>query len=141
MALPFATARLTVACLLALSAGLSAVRVDANEPQQTPVASGRATFQQFCAPCHGPMGKGNGAIAAYLLKPPADVTQLRRRNNGVFPQADLEEALLATSRDQRPRLLAAEEILWGPVFRSLGPDAGRTLVADLLAYLESVQEQ
>lgn len=104
------------------------------------VPSGRAVYTQFCAPCHGPNGKGDGAVAAFLIRRPGDVTQLRRRNNGVFPQADLEAALLATSREETERVLGREEVLWGPVFLSFGPEGARTRVAELIAYLESVQE-
>lgn len=132
------------ACVLIVTPGVlwatAPVQAD-RQPQGSSISSGRATFHQFCAPCHGPSGKGNGAVATYLLKAPSDVTQLRRRYNGVFPQADLEEALLATSRERTPRALGNEGILWGPLFLSLGPDAARGRVVDLLAFLESVQEQ
>lgn len=104
------------------------------------LSSGRAIYTQFCAPCHGPNGKGDGAVATYLLRPPSDITQLRRRNNGVFPRADLEVALLATAREETGRVLGREEVLWGPLFLSFGPEVARTRVAELIAYLESVQE-
>lgn len=127
---------------------VGAVSVRAGGPVQVnaqasldSLSSGRAIFTQFCAPCHGPNGKGDGAVGAYLLRPPSDVTQLRRQNNGVFPQADLEVALLATSREETGRVLGREEVLWGPLFLSFGPEAARTRVADLIAYLESVQER
>lgn len=134
----------SLACVLLIAAGLlrTTAPVQANDQSRgDSISSGRATFQQFCAPCHGPTGKGNGAVASYLLKTPSDVTQLRRRYNGVFPKADLEAVLLATSRDRAPRALADEEILWGPLFLSLGPDSARVRVAELIAFLESVQER
>ena len=134
----------SLVCVLLMAVGIlratAPVQAD-DEPKGGSVSSGRATFHQFCAPCHGPSGKGNGAVATYLLKAPSDVTQLRRRYNGVFPQADLEQALLATSRERAPRALGNEEFLWGPLFLSLGPDVARVRVADLVAFLESVQEQ
>jgi hypothetical protein len=126
-----------------LSLPVAADGPTSDDTTRRALSSGRATFQQFCAPCHGSSGKGNGAVASYLLKAPPDVTQLRRRYNGVFPQADLEAVLLATTREQSPRALGSEELLWGPVFLSLGPtpESARIRVADLLAFLESVQEQ
>jgi mono/diheme cytochrome c family protein len=141
---PFAWTLVAAAALFAfvMPAAAQGRRTGLIESPQTEAgSSGRATFQQFCAPCHGPSGKGNGAVAAYLLKAPADVTQLRRRANGVFPRAELEAALLATSRDETSGKLGNEEILWGPLFLSFGPESARALVADLLAFLESVQEQ
>lgn len=132
------------ACILLMAAGVMRTPAPVHAQKQAAkdsLASGRATFTQFCAPCHGPNGKGNGAVASYLLRTPSDVTQLRRRYNGVFPQADLEAALLATSRDQTRGVLGREEVLWGPLFLSFGPEAARVRVAGLLAFLESVQER
>ena len=37
------------------------------------------------AACHGPDGKGEGTIAAYLNTALPDLTQLQVANNGVFP--------------------------------------------------------
>ncbi|OFW02571.1 MAG: hypothetical protein A3I61_17360 [Acidobacteria bacterium RIFCSPLOWO2_02_FULL_68_18] len=113
------------------------------KPAGEALSSGRATFRQFCAPCHGPNGKGNGAVAPLLRKAPADLTQIRRRYNGIFPQADLEATLLATSRDRTPLRLGTDELLWGPVFQSLSatPESARARVVELLTYLESVQER
>ena len=66
------------------------------------LSSGRASYQQFCAACHGLDGKGRGPVASLLLEAPADVTQIRRRRNGEFPQADLESLLLARTRASLP---------------------------------------
>ena len=70
------------------------------------------------------------------------MTQIRRRNNGVFPQVDLEEMLLASSRASESAAVQAEVILWGPIFQSLdsNPALARARVTNLLAFLESIQE-
>lgn len=35
---------------------------------------GRPTFNQYCAPCHGPEGKGDGAMGKLLETRPKDLT-------------------------------------------------------------------
>ena len=37
-------------------------------------AAGQKLYKQQCAPCHGDKGKGDGAAAAALAKPPANHT-------------------------------------------------------------------
>ncbi len=54
--------------------------------QQEEVAkAGRPTYEQYCAVCHGREGKGDGGAANLLTVKPADLTQLSKNNNGVFP--------------------------------------------------------
>ena len=107
------------------------------------VSSGRTTFRQFCAPCHGPDGKGRGPIASSLLEAPTDLTQIRRRHNGVFPQGDFESMLLALTDTSAPSSMPTHMILWGPIFLSVNSDAASAWarVVDLLAFIESIQEQ
>ncbi len=38
------------------------------------LAKGKATFEQICASCHGPSGKGDGPAAAALSPKPRDLT-------------------------------------------------------------------
>jgi len=54
-------------------------------PLPAPVPSGAEDFATYCAVCHGPGGKGDGAMASTLDRRPADLTSLARRNGGVFP--------------------------------------------------------
>lgn len=53
----------------------------APEPQST----GALDFSENCAACHGASGRGDGALTGNLSKRPADLTQLSKRNRGVFP--------------------------------------------------------
>lgn len=131
-------------CLVALAIAAGQAAAEAQEPaaqERERPAAGRATYRQFCAPCHGPDGKGHGPIASFLLKAPADVTQIRRRN-GVFPQADLDALLRAATRTSEPPTLASEMFLWGPLFQSIeaNPESARARVAELLAFIETLQE-
>ena len=106
------------------------------------IEGGRDTFRQFCAPCHGVDGKGRGPIAAVLTTPPSDVTQEKRQNRGAFPLAALEAMLTGKVRLQTPAHGSEQMPIWGATFRAIdsSPTLARARVANLLAYLESIQQ-
>src|SRR6266851_425804 len=62
----------------------------------TPTAAhlehGRQLYQNICAPCHGPRGKGDGPVASLLAKPPDDLTSpdSARRSDG-FLYAEIRD--------------------------------------------------
>jgi copper transport protein len=43
-------------------------------PTAESLAEGQHLYGEYCVPCHGPMGKGDGPLAAELDPPPADLT-------------------------------------------------------------------
>ena len=86
---------------------------------ESPVArqasvDGRSVFKTYCASCHGESGRGNGAVAVFLRRPPADLTQIAKRNKGVFPadqvsrQIDGRQVVKAHGDSQMP--------VWGDAF-------------------------
>lgn len=46
---------------------------------------GRANYLRYCGSCHGVEGKGDGTVSRSLKVKPADLTQLKKKNQGVFP--------------------------------------------------------
>lgn len=46
---------------------------------------GKREYLDRCAVCHGTGGKGDGGAIDILKTAPADLTQLSKRNGGVFP--------------------------------------------------------
>jgi mono/diheme cytochrome c family protein len=48
------------------------------------VEAGKREFQRSCATCHGVDAKGSGPSATALNVKPTDLTQLRKRQGGVF---------------------------------------------------------
>src|SRR5205814_10410294 len=48
-------------------------------------ADGKGMYSNYCAPCHGVNGKGNGPLASSLKRTPPDLTILSRTNGGAFP--------------------------------------------------------
>ena len=106
------------------------------------VAMGRATFHQFCAPCHGANARGIGPISALLPTDPLDLTKLTRKHGGRFPVEYLEEGLRALAAATTPAHQHRQMPVWGPVFLSIdGSDAlAHARLAALLAFLESIQQ-
>ncbi len=49
------------------------------------IAAGKNEYNESCKACHGATGKGDGEMASLLVKPPANLTLIRSRNNGLFP--------------------------------------------------------
>ena len=49
------------------------------------IAGGKGKYIKYCASCHGQAAKGDGPLAQMLTVKPADLTQLRKRNEGQFP--------------------------------------------------------
>ena len=73
---------------LAAAAGLVAVGVTRLEAQgQVTMFDGSTLYRTYCASCHGTGGRGDGPVAQHLKKPPANLTQIAVRNNGVFEAA------------------------------------------------------
>jgi mono/diheme cytochrome c family protein len=102
--------------------------------------SGAASFNAYCTACHGPSGKGDGPAAKALTKPPADLTQIAKRNGGKFPALSVRMTITGEST------LAAhgsrDMPTWGPVFRSVEGDSTTALrLKNLVDYLEAFQEK
>jgi mono/diheme cytochrome c family protein len=76
---------------------------------------GKNEYAARCAMCHGPGGKGDGWLADNLLKRPPSLTELKKKNGGVFPLAsviDVIDGRKAVSL-HGPR----EMPVWGTVYR------------------------
>ena len=90
----------------------------AHAQQAGPAAQnlGKNEYQKHCAVCHGVSGKGDG-IYADLLKSGtvvANLTELSKKNNGVFPFARVSE----TIENGVPGAHGTKEMpIWGPRYR------------------------
>ena len=106
----------------------------------TPSLVGVDNFVLYCAPCHGRDGRGNGPVAPALKTPPADLTRISIRNNGVFPAGRIRQ-FVTSGGDVAAHGTSAMPV-WGPTFRSL--DTSDKLVAiriaNVVSYLESIQQ-
>ena len=106
-------------------------------PQPTPERTGAVIYREHCAVCHGQSGRGNGPAAAAFKQRPPDLTHLATRYKG-FPRKAVEAHIVGDDTPQAAHG-SREMPIWGPTFRK-SPDAS-TVLRNLIAYLESIQEK
>lgn len=111
------------------------------------VIQGEALYRFYCATCHGNSATGNGPMSPSLVVAPANLTTLAARNGGVFPTTRIVMRI-----DGRDPLVSHGSTMpvYGDFFE--GTDAatkaetGQPImtsqpIVDLLAYLESIQQE
>jgi mono/diheme cytochrome c family protein len=86
-----------VACLIAVVWWLLlGMILAAAQPQSIPgeaVRVGHQYFVRYCSACHGVEGRGDGPAASALQPPPANLTRIAQRHDGLFPVADISAAI------------------------------------------------
>src|SRR5690606_12142604 len=105
--------------------------------------SGGELFDQFCAACHGPEGRGDGPVAPTLNVLVPDLTRLAERNGGVFPAGDVRDVVdgRAVVVAHGPRTMP----VWGYEFwieegADIEAEAqARELIDRLVRHVESLQ--
>jgi mono/diheme cytochrome c family protein len=111
---------------------------------KAPLNNGKQMYVNYCAPCHGVEGKGNGPAAAALKRQPTNLKALSRNNGGRFPSTHIASVLEFGAAN--PSHGTAEMPLWGPMLGSVDTatnDANvRSLrISNLSRYLQSLQEK
>lgn len=104
--------------------------------------SGKQLYVSDCALCHGGDAKGGGPFSPQLKTWPPDLTQLAKKNNGVFPAMHLSEVI--DGEFEKPAHGSREMPVWGPVFRSMAhghDDSAQLRINRLVKYLESLQQK
>ena len=104
--------------------------------------SGSADYQVYCSSCHGTVARGDGMIAKSLKKRPADLTQLSKRNNGVFP----DDKVFKTIDGRKGSAHSDSDMpVWGDVFAKANESAGeeKTVlrIDTLVKYIETLQSK
>jgi len=92
--------------------------------------------------CHGSDAKGGGPFSPQLKTWPPDLTQLKKKNHGVYPSLHIAEVI--DGEFDRPAHGSREMPVWGPVFRSVAHgrgDSAQRRIDNLVKYLESLQEE
>lgn len=116
--------------------------VDKPPARRTIAASGKQTYTQYCAACHGADARGNGPAAFALKTPPPDLTTLAKRHGGKFPYDYVFDVLRFGTRFASHG--SSDMPIWGPVFGSMesyDEVAVRKRIKDLGDYLASLQEK
>jgi mono/diheme cytochrome c family protein len=107
---------------------------------KTTPTDGKQMYGNYCAPCHGVDGRGNGPVAGALKAPPSDLTVLSRNNHGKFPGT----RVITVLRDGQSISAhgSAQMPVWGPILGRLDTsgNADRALrISNLSRYLDTIQ--
>ena len=127
--------------VLMLAAPLAAQQTVKREAIK-PIAnvSGTTTFREYCTVCHGTGGKGDGPAATALSKPPADLTQIAKRNGGKF--SGLAVRMTITGDTTVAAHGTRDMPVWGPLFRSVENDQTAAVrLKNVVAYIQNMQEK
>jgi|CXWL01.1.fsa_nt_gi mono/diheme cytochrome c family protein len=111
-----------------------------QEPPVVSVASGRQLFMAHCARCHGPDGRGGGALAAELRHEVPDLALFAVRNGGVFPSMRVHRIIDGRGIASHG---STEMPIWGEAFRLVRghPDEAGVAarIEAVTMFLESIQ--
>ena len=119
------------------------IGVGQDAPARSQEVAGSYTYRTYCATCHGTEGKGDGPLAESLRFRPPDLTQLAKRNKGVFP-AD-KVARIVDGRDPVGGHGGPDMPVWGDVFKNAqaGSDDEQVKqkIQSVVAHLGKIQEK
>jgi Cytochrome c len=130
-----ARAAIALGAIVVLSAGVAAAQ------------TGKKDYDDNCAACHGPDGKGAGS-ATYVIPQinPADLTHITKRSGGTFPFDKVVASI--DGRDQIPSHKRFDMPFWGVRFqepeKEFTPDSEARVkqrIADIVRYIETMQEK
>ena len=116
-------------------------QADNVQTQLPPVASGKQTYREYCASCHGEDGRGIGPAASALKTPPSNLTTLAKRHGGKFPEDYVAEVVRLGKPFQAHG--SSDMPVWGPIFNAcdnFNEMAVRQRIKNLCAYLATLQE-
>lgn len=121
---------------LTLTATLTLTAVAAHGAQ----ADGGGLYRAHCASCHGVEGRGNGPVGPMMRKQPPDLTQLTRRNGGLFPEARIRRIVDGREVESHG---TREMPVWGDVFKTMADGVADipTRILAIVRYLESLQQR
>jgi len=132
-----------VLTLLVYAAGAEQkAAVDKMPARPTIAMSGKQTYMQYCASCHGVDARGEGPAAFVLKTPPPDLTTLAKRHGGKFPYEYVFDVLRFGLRIVAHG--SSDMPIWGPIFGSMDnydEVAVRKRIKDLSDYLASLQQK
>ena len=105
-----------------------------------PSLDGPTLYTTYCAVCHGKAADGHGPMAPILKTKVPNLTEIAKRNGGIFPLAQVQETIAGT--EQKGLGHGTREMpIWGPIFSQVTTDQdfGKVRVYNLAKYLQSIQ--
>jgi len=107
---------------------------------KTTASNGKQMYVNYCAPCHGVDGRGQGPVAPALKSAPVDLTVLSKLNHGKFPDTHIVSVLEMGA--ETPSHGSLEMPVWGPILGKMNvsnPQDRLLRISNLSRYLESIQ--
>ncbi len=116
----------------------------------TDIPVGRVEYESHCIMCHGATGRGNGWLVGFLRKPIPSLTQLKKKNGGVFPVKQVQQVI--DGRKEVGLHGPRDMPVWGQVYftraqRELSPygahvdeEVVQTKIIALIDYISQLQE-
>jgi mono/diheme cytochrome c family protein len=105
--------------------------------------TGAYLFRTYCASCHGPGAQGDGPLASAMRRKPANLTEILKRNDGVYPSDKVFRII-----DGRSKVAGhggTDMPVWGEVFKRAvdggDPEAVKARIEALVAFLETIQQR
>ncbi len=135
----FASALIVVICALGL---VPAPSQNKTESPTVVEVEGSEIFRNHCAVCHGKDGRGRGPATIALKEPVPDLTQIARRNGGVFPAGRVKAVIDGTG--EGPAVHGSREMpVWGPIFHNFewDEDLGEVRLQNVTDYIRSIQQK
>ena len=99
------------ASLLAVSLALGSATIFA---QQQKTDQGKVEYDNNCAVCHGPLGKGDGSLRDLLRVSATDLTQLAKKNQGILPVVRMYDVI---DGQGVPSHGSRDMPIWGQTYR------------------------
>ncbi len=110
----------------------------ADDDKEKRVTMGAADYFSYCAVCHGLKGEGDGPMYDVLKVPPADLTRIAKRNNGEYPQDQVEE-VIEKGGNYRAHGISSM-LAWGKVFEEYDEDTPpEDRIEALAKFIETLQ--
>ncbi|WP_397541759.1 c-type cytochrome [Roseovarius salis] len=140
------TPRIDAITRIAALSSVALVVASSVTAQET--AFGKRLYEENCVACHGPTGKGDGAVAALFNAAPPSLRKLSEMNGGVFP---FELVYTTISGEREVQAHGIKMPVWGSVFRReavsgsdypgiMGEEVIEARKLALTYYVESLQE-
>lgn len=109
---------------------------------KTSATDGKQMYTDYCAPCHGTDGKGNGPAASALKTAPTDLTVMMKNHHGKYPDAHVT-AILEFGKEVQAHG-SVDMPVWGPILGNMNranKEEKMLRISNLSHYLESIQER
>ena len=122
-----------------LASDAPAADQDKSPPKSA--AMGGYFYKTYCATCHGASGRGDGPLARSMRRRPANLTEIMKRNKGVYPNEVVYKII--DGRQPVAGHGGPDMPVWGDAFlrsaESSTEETVRHRIQALVDYLETIQ--